>query len=75
MLWLQCQEEEARLRPGTLKAMAFQVLKARGTQPTTVDDIVRITTIDGTRTDWQDSTKKNLGQVSILQSAFLAVPA
>lgn len=60
----QLQEEEARLKPGTVKEAAFRVMKARGTQPTTVEDVIRVSTIDGTRTDWQDKTKRTLNTAS-----------
>lgn len=63
---LRCvQEEEARLKPGTLKALAFAVIKQRGvTAPVSADDIVRITTTDGSRIDWPDKTKRHLSVVS-----------
>jgi hypothetical protein len=59
------QEEEARLKPGTLKATAFAVMKARGvTGPVSAEDIVRITTTDGSRIDWTDKSKRTLTSVS-----------
>jgi hypothetical protein len=65
LLLLPLQEEEARLKPGTLKSLAFAVMKARGvTAPVSADDIVRITTTDGTRIDWPDKTRRTLASVS-----------
>jgi hypothetical protein len=59
------QEEEARLKPGTMKALAFGVIKERGVEaPVSADEIVRITTTDGTRIDWPDKSKKLLQHVS-----------
>jgi hypothetical protein len=64
--WCVVQEEEARLKPGTLKALAFAVMKQRGvTAPVSADDIVRITTTDGSRIDWPDKSKRHLSQVSL----------
>jgi hypothetical protein len=60
------QEEEARLKPGTLKALAFAVIKQRGvTAPVSLEDIVRITTTDGSRIDWPDKTKRTLANVRL----------
>lgn len=65
VLVLMLQEEEARLKPGTLKALAFAVMKQRGvTAPVSAEDIIRITTTDGTRIDWQDKSKRTLTTVS-----------
>jgi hypothetical protein len=59
------QEEEARLKPGTMKAIAFGVIKERGVEaPVSAEEIVRITTTDGTRIDWPDKSKKLLQHVS-----------
>lgn len=63
---MHLQEEEARLKPGTLKALAFAVMKQRGvTAPVSVEDIVRITTTDGSRIDWPDKTKRTLANVRL----------
>lgn len=60
----QTQEEEARLKPGTLKSVAFAVMKARGVAaPVSADDIVRISTTDGSRIDWPDKSKRTLSHV------------
>jgi hypothetical protein len=40
-------------------------MKARGaSQPVTADDIIRITTTDGTCIDWPDKRKRSLINVS-----------
>lgn len=66
------QEEEARLKAGTLKAVAFAVMKQRGSAaPVSAEDIVRITTTDGTRIDWPDKTKRTLANVSSCGSQFV----
>jgi hypothetical protein len=40
-------------------------MKARGaSQPVTADDIIRITTTDGTCIDWPDKRKRSLVNVS-----------
>lgn len=52
-----------------------QVMKARGaSQPVTVDDIVRITTTDGTCIDWPDKRKRSLANVSIGSIPAAAAP-
>lgn len=54
------------MKPGTLKAVAFAVMKQRGSAaPVSAEDIVRITTTDGTRIDWPDKTKRTLANVGI----------
>jgi cell division septal protein FtsQ len=59
------QEEEARLKPGSIKALAFQVMKAQGAErPVTADDIIQITTRDGLKVDWGDKDKAALQRVS-----------
>jgi hypothetical protein len=69
------QEEEARLKPGTLKALAFAVMKQRGvTAPVSADDIVRITTTDGSRIDWPDKTKRHLSVVRVETVEHCPIP-
>lgn len=75
-LLLLLQEEEARLKPGTLKSLAFAVMKTRGVSaPVSADDIVRITTTDGTRIDWPDKTRRTLASVSAAAPAPAAAAA
>eukprot|EP00879_Flechtneria_rotunda_P030613 GHRR01033272.1.p1 GENE.GHRR01033272.1~~GHRR01033272.1.p1 ORF type:complete len:288 (+),score=92.63 GHRR01033272.1:79-942(+) len=64
------EEEEARLKPGSLKALAFQVMKQKGPEPVSVEDIIHITTINGTKVNWADNNKKSLAQVLGSDAAF-----
>eukprot|EP00775_Hariotina_reticulata_P007967 gene7967-8165_t len=68
------EEEEARLKPGSIKALAFQVMKAKGgEQPVTADDIIRITTTEGSKIDWGDKDKTALQRALTSDSAFARV--
>lgn len=58
------QEEEARLKPGTTKAAVFAVMKDAGPVGLRLDDIQRLCTEKGLKTQWGENAKKNLASVS-----------
>ena len=57
------QEEERLLKPNTAKMAAFLVLKTAGIEGATPDEIQKLSTEKGIKTDWATSSIANLRTV------------
>ena len=60
---LSLEEEEARLKPGSLKEAVFKGLKALGLKGASVDELMAYCTQQGIKTQWAETAKKSVAQV------------
>jgi hypothetical protein len=60
---LTLEEEEAKLKPGTLKDAAFRGLKALGVKGASIDELYSYCIEQGIKTEWPASGKQQLQKV------------